>query len=81
MGMYRETDRNGEANSRFWSQRESAYKPSILFSTSVYYNYVSFSITFFIHDVYCHSSRHTKLTVSRSGGRQIPLFREGRMFT
>jgi len=43
-----------------------------LSSTSVYYNYVPFSITFFIHDVYCYSSRHAKLTVIRSGGRQIP---------
>ena len=43
-----------------------------LFSTSMYYNYIPFSITFFIRDVYCYSSRHTKLTVSRSGARQIP---------
>jgi hypothetical protein len=80
MGTYRATEM-GKLKVAFGNNVKVPTNQSYLFSTSVCYDCVPFTITLFIHDVYCYSLLHAQLTVSRSGGRQIPLVSWKKMFT
>jgi hypothetical protein len=64
MGTYRETEM-GKLKVAFGNNVKVPTNLSYLFSTRVCYNCVPFTVTLFIHDVYCCSLRHAQLTVSR----------------